>query len=152
MAVDLFFNAGLLVRLWEQERERVLLGDQELFRRIPLAYLTFLVGVAALALLIEQLGAERVRRPAVLGGAFGAVAATMGVVGLWTAIDMSGAFVAAAAGVQIVEYAVAGGVLGAFSTASGRAEERRITRRAVLWALALIVVGVLLQNLIAPAA
>ena len=118
VGVDLFFNAGLFSGLFDQGREPGLLGDDSLFRRIPVAYLGLLVGV---------------------------IAALLGIVYLWTAIEMTGAFVVAGAFVQVVEFAAAGAVLGAWRGDAGR---RRVTRTAIVAALLAAVAGIVIQNLL----
>lgn len=55
VGVDLFFNAGVFMPLFDQEREPSLLPDELLFRRIPVAYLALLGGVAALGWLIDKI-------------------------------------------------------------------------------------------------
>ncbi len=148
LGIDLFVNAGVLARLWDQGRERALLADEALFRRIPIGYLTFAIGVVALAVVLGRTATQGIPASLGVGIGFGAVAATLGVVGLWTAIDMTGSFVAAAALTQTVEYAAAGAVLGAFSRPGGRGHERRLFRRTVVVALGLAVAGIVVQNVI----
>lgn len=74
----------------------------------------------------------------------GVVVAALGVINLWTAIDMTVAFVAVAAAVQIVEFAAAGAFLGAYRTG----EPRRLIRLGLLVALGLAVAAILTQNVI----
>jgi hypothetical protein len=68
----------------------------------------------------------------------------MGVVFMWTAIEVTGIFVAAGSLVVIVEFASAGGVLSAFRAGS---DKKRLTRRVVLIALLFAVAGIVIQNL-----
>lgn len=145
VGVDLLFNAGLFSGLFDQQREPGLITDEALFRRIPVAYLGLLVGVVALAWVIDHTSARDSVSGAVMGAGFGVVTSTLGFVSLWTAIEMTGAFVAAGALVQIAEFAAAGAVIGA---CRGDADQRRVTRAAVVTALAFAMLGLVIQNLL----
>ena len=145
VGVDLFFNAGLFSGLFEQSREPSLLADEVLFRRIPVAYLGLAVGVTALAWLIDRLGAVGMRRGAALGAGAGVVVAFLGVIGLWTAIDITGVFVWAAVLVHVLELGLAGGFLGAYRAAP---DGRRSIRIALIVSVALAVLGIVIQNLL----
>jgi len=144
VGVDLFFNAGVFVPLFDQEREPSLLSDEQLFRRIPVAYLGLLAGVTALAWIIDRIDVVDVRRGVGVGTLTGVVFSFMGVVQLWTAIEMTGVFVAAGALAVVVEFASAGWALSAFR--AGPATER-LTRRVLLIALLIAIAGIVIQNL-----
>jgi hypothetical protein len=145
VGIDLFFNAGLFSGLFDQTREPSLLPDAVLVRRIGVAYAALAIAAVALAWLLDRTD----RRGALPGAALGALAgllfAAMGIVMLWTAIDMTGAFVAAGALAQVVEMASAGSVLGAFRTGADR---RRLTRRVLLFAVLAAAGGIVLQNIL----
>lgn len=145
IGVDLLFNAGLFSPLFHQDREPGLLPDQALFRRVPIAYLALLCAVGALAWLMDQIDIVGFRRGSVVGAGVGVLLALMGVVYLWTAIEMTAIFVAAGALVVIVEMTVAGGVLAAF-----RVDPRPsgLTRRVLVLAAASALAGVVIQNLL----
>jgi hypothetical protein len=145
VGVDLFFNAGLFSGLFDQDREPGLLGDDSLFRRIPVAYLALPVGVAALGWIMDRADRRGFASGAVVGAGFGVVAGLLGVVTLWTAIEMTGLFVAAGAFVQVVEFASAGAVIGA---CKADADQSRVTRLALLAALLAAIGGIVAQNLI----
>ncbi|HEU4915586.1 MAG TPA: hypothetical protein VFV13_03400 [Acidimicrobiia bacterium] len=142
--MDLFFNAGVFMSLFDQEREPGLLSDEQLFRRIPLAYSALLVGVTALAWLLDGIDVADVRRGIGVGALTGATFAVMGVVFLWTAIEMTGVFVLAGSLVVIAEYAAAGWVLSAFRDIPNAA---LLTRRILLIALLFALAGMFIQNL-----
>jgi hypothetical protein len=144
VGVDLFFNAGLFANLFDQDREPGLLSDPVLFRRIPVAYLGLAVGVAALAWLLDKADLRGVQVGARVGGLAGAVFALVGVVGLWTALEMTGLFVAAAVLVQIIEFAAAGAFLGAYRQGPGN----RSVRVALIVAFGLALAGIIIQNLL----
>ena len=145
IGVDLFFNAGVFTRLFDQAREPGLLADEVLFRRIPVAYLALAGGVAALAWLIERrLLTHGSHSGAVLGGLVGFMFALMGVVNLWTAIELTGWFVAGAALVQIAQFAVAGW----FLTTYRISDDRGLTWKAIAVAALLALAGVVAQNLL----
>lgn len=144
VSVDLLFNAGILSGLFNQEREPALLADEVLFRRIPVAYLALAVGVTALAWLFDKTDVQGWAPGGKQGAVVGSIVAVMGVINLWTAIDMTGAFVIGAAAVQIVEFASAGAYLGAFREVP---HPRHLTRTALSAALVTVVAAVIIQNL-----
>jgi hypothetical protein len=144
VGIDLFFNAGLFSGLFDQTREPSLLPDAVLARRVAVAYAALAIAVAALAWLLDRTDRRGALAGAVLGALAGLVFAAMGIVMLWTAIDMTGTFVAAGALVQVAEMAGAGAVLGAFRTGADR---RRLTRRALVFALLAAAGGIVLQNI-----
>ncbi|MEX2623935.1 MAG: hypothetical protein WD651_09405 [Acidimicrobiia bacterium] len=144
VGIDLFFNAGVFMPLFDQERESSLLPDELLFRRIPVAYLSLLVGAAALGWLIDKIDISEVRQGVIVGGISGVVLSLMGLVSLWTAIDMTGIFVMAGSLVVIAEFASAGGVLQAFRLGPHPA---RLARRILLAALLAGIAGIAIQNL-----
>lgn len=144
VGLDLFFNAGVFMPLFDQDVEPSLLPDAVLFRRIPVAYLALMVGVSALGWLIDSVGVTGTWSGMALGATTGAVLAMMGVVYLWTAIEMTGGFVAAGSLVGIVQFTAAGGVLGAFRDA---AAPSRLTRRTLAIAAILGIAGLVIQNL-----
>jgi len=143
VGVDLLLNAGLFAGLFD--REPGLLADEVLFRRIPVAYLGLATGVVGLAWLIDRADQRGALAGARMSALAGVVVASMGVVSLWSAIDMTGLFVAAGALVQVVELTAAGAVLGAFRVGGDR---RRLTRRVLLLALSLAVLGIVAQNIL----
>lgn len=143
IGVDLFFNAGVFVPLFDQEREPSLLPDEQLFRRIPVAYLALLAGVIALAWIIDSMDIAEVRRGVAVGAVTGVLFSVMGTVFVWTAIEITGVFVAVGSLVAIVEFASAGWALSAFRACS---DPGRLTRRVLLVALLSAVAGIVLQN------
>lgn len=145
IGVDLLFNAGLFAGLFDQTREPSLLPDASLFRRIPVAYLALVTGVGGLAWLLDRTDRRGAWAGATLGALSGLVVASMGIVALWTAVNMTGLFVAVGALVQVGEMAASGAVLGAFRAGGDR---RRLTRWALIIALLAAVAGIVAQNLI----
>jgi hypothetical protein len=145
VGVDLMFNAGLFSPLFDQAREPSLLDDATLFRRIPVAYLALLMGVVGLAWLLDRTDRRGTGRGLSLGAMAGAVTAALGVIALWTVVDITAGFVAAAVVVQVTQFAAAGAVLGAYRGTSNR-------RRVMWWALGVTVLAVaaalLTQNLL----
>lgn len=144
IGVDLFFNAGVFMSVFDQGREPNLLPDELLFRRIPVAYVALLVGVAFLAWIIDALEIGESLWGAAAGGVTGSVYSLMGSVFLWTAVDMTGLFVAVGSLVVITEFASAGWVLSAFRI---RPNAASLTRRFLLIALLAAVAGIVIQNL-----
>lgn len=144
VGIDLFFNAGVFATLFDQSREPSLLPDTVLFRRIPVAYLALAVGVTALAWLIDRLSTTGAVAGARAGGLVGGALALMGVVNLWTAVEMTGRFVLLAGVVQISQFALAGAFLGADRVSS---KTRGLTSLAIVGFLALSAAAVLAQNL-----
>ena len=145
IGVDLLFNAGLFSRLFDQVREPNLLPDAVLFRRIPVAYVGLAIAVSALAWLLDQTEWRGALSGCILGCLAGLVIVSMGIVALWTAIDMTGLFVAGGALVQVGEMAASGVVLGAFRAGGDR---RLLTRRVLLFALLAAVAGIVAENLL----
>lgn len=145
VGVDLFFNAGVFTGLFDQSREPSLLADEALFRRIPIAYLALAVGMLGLAWLVERLGIDRPLTGTAVGGMVGLMFALMGVVNLWTAVELTGLFVAGAVLVQVTQFAVAGSLLERYK---GRVETKGLARGAIASFLALVAAGVVAQNLI----
>lgn len=145
VGIDILFNAGLFSALFDQAREPGLLPDAVLFRRIPLAYLALLVGVAALTVVLDLTGSRGARPGAVVGALFGAVVSVLGVFYVWTAIEMTGLFVAAGALVLIAEFTAAGAVIGAYKAAFDRA---RVTRIALVAAIGAAATGIVIQNVL----
>lgn len=145
VGVDLFFNAGILSGLFEQDREPGLLTDEILFRRVPIAYLVLLVGVIALAWAMDVSSRFGVAAGAGLGLGFGMAVGLLGIVYLWTAIEMTGLFVAAGVLVQVVEFGCAGAVIGG---CKGYGDQRRVTRVTLVAAVLAAVAGLAAQNVI----
>lgn len=145
VGVDLLFNAGVFATLFEQAREPSLLTDEELFRRIPVAYVALLAGVAALAWLLDQLTAAGIVAGVVVGAIAGAVTAVLGVVSLWTAVNLTAAFVLAAIVVQLSQLAAAGAVLGGYRQTQSR---RRFTLACLAVVLLMFVGAIVAQNLV----
>lgn len=144
VGVDLLFNAGVFSSLFDQSREPALLEDDELFRRIPVAYLALLAGVAAVAWLLDHIRRSGVVVGLTVGAAGGAVTAGLGVVSLWTAVELTAVFVLAAVLVQAVQFATAGAVLGGFQV---RANRRRLVLVAVGGFVLCVLAAIVTQNL-----
>lgn len=144
VGVDLLFNAGVFATLFEQAREPSLLTDEELFQRIPIAYVALLAGVAALAWLLDRLTAQGMAAGMVLGAIAGALTAALGVVSLWTAVDLTVAFVLVAIGVQVSQFAAAGAVLGGYKVTQSR---RRFSGFCLGAVLLMLVGAIVTQNL-----
>ncbi len=145
VGVDFLFNAGLFSGLFDQSREPSLLPDVVLFRRIPVAYAGMAVAVTALAWLVDRTDRRGAGTGAMVGAFTGVVVTSMGIVALWTAVDITGLWVAAGAAVQVAEMAAAGATLGAYRAGADR---RLVTRVTLALVLAAGVVGVLAQNLV----
>ncbi len=145
VGVDFFFNAGLFSNLFDQSREPGLLPDPVLFRRIPVAYLGLAIGVTALAWLFDGIELRGAWRGARIGGLVGLVFAFLGVVGLWTALEMTGLFVVATGLVQVVEFGAAGAFFGAYRDDP---EPKRLIRVALAVAFLSALAGIIIQNLL----
>ncbi len=141
IGIDLFFNAGLFASLFDQATEPGLLSNDELFRRVPVSYAALALAVVGLAWVWDRLGVDGWRRGAVLGAGAGVVASALGIVNVWTAIEMSPAFVGAGALVQVVELTAIGTALGRFRSGV----DARV-RWVVLAGVGAAVVGIVLQN------
>ena len=142
MGVDLFFNAGLFAPVWDQAREPSLLSDELLFRRIPFGYLVLGLMVIALAWVLNRTGDTGIRA-ARTGAVVGLVFGVFAMVGLWTALDISGWFVAAGVVVFTTECVAAALVL--TSARSGR----HLAARVIGAFLVLFVAGQVIANVMA---
>ncbi len=147
VGVDFFFNAGLFGGLFNQSREPGLLSDSDLFQRIPVAYVALAVGVSALGWLFDAIDVRGAWRGARLGALAGLVVACLGIVSLWTALEMTGSFLVAGALVQVVEFGVAGAFLGAYRDSP---ERKRLSRFSLGAAFLAAIAGVVLQNVLSP--
>lgn len=145
IGADLLLNAGVFSGLFDQDREPGLLTDATLFARIPIAYLTVAIGVAATAWTLDRVDIRGARHGLAAGASIGLVFGATGVVWLWTAIEMTPAFVASAVVVQVAQMGSAGVVLGAVRSGLPR---RQLRMRATGAALALAVTGIAIQNAI----
>jgi hypothetical protein len=108
------------------------------------AYLGLLIAVALLAWVVDATDVVHIAAGARLGAFAGMASAAIGIVSLWTAIDMTGSFVLAGAAVQVAELTAVGVVLTAFRSSP---EPRRIRRLALIGALAAAASGIVIQNL-----
>lgn len=145
IAVDLFFNAGVLSWLFDQAREPGLLADDVLFRRIPIAYLAVGCGVVALAWLLDRADMAGIGIGVGVGSTMGLLLGVTGVVWLWTAIEMTGLFVVGGVVVQISQLGAAGAVLG---SVTGGTDRRRIRRWSLLGVVLAVVAAIVAQNLL----
>lgn len=145
VGVDLFYNAGVFSPLFDQTREPALLADDELFARIPIAYLILAVEVIALVWVLDRVPAAGALPGALTGAAAGALLGLGGVIWLWTAIDMTAAFVGAAVVVQVSMLAAAGGVLGTAASGTSNGRLRLACSMAFLLSVTL---AILTQNLL----
>ncbi|GMU40576.1 MAG: hypothetical protein AMXMBFR23_14420 [Chloroflexota bacterium] len=119
LAVDLFVNAGLLVKTFTGD-DPVLLPNTEAAKRIPVAYAAWAVQIAALQWLLTRLGIIRIASAASYGAAAGFVGGALPLVALWTIVRLEGALTATWLAAVIVEGAVAGAVLAYISRAGSR--------------------------------
>lgn len=145
VGVDLLFNAGLFSGLFDQDREPSLLPDEALFRRIPVAYLGLAIGVTALGWLFDRIDLRGIWRGALMGALAGLTVACLGIVTLWTAVEMTLPFVVGGLVVQVAEFGVAGAFLGAY-----RSDPRpnHLTRIALSGAFLAALAGIVVQNLL----
>ncbi len=80
-----------------------------------------------------------------MGVAAGLIIACLGIVTLWTALEMTGLFVAGGLLVQVVEFGVAGAYLGAYRNDP---DPSRSTRVALAVALVAAIAGIVVQNIL----
>jgi hypothetical protein len=141
VGVDLLFHAGLFAAVFDRAREPSLLADEALFRRIPVAYLTLLVGATVLAWLLSRLGATG-GVASIVGSASGLVVGVMGLGALWTAVDITGLLVLAGTIVLVVQGAAAAKVL------TSEMPTRALVSRVLGFVLTCFVVGQIAANLL----
>ncbi len=140
IGVDLLFHAGLFAEIFDASREPSLLSDDVLFRRIPVAYATLLLGIVALAWLLQRF--ESTGESALgFGAGAGLVVGAMGFGGLWTAVDITGLLVVAGTVVLVAQGIAAAKVL------TSELGTRPLSYRVVAFVLSAFLVGQVAANL-----
>jgi hypothetical protein len=141
IGVDLLLHAGVFAGLFDSSRERALLPEAILFRRIPFAYAGLLVGVVALAWMLDRVGDPK-RSGVWVGAGAGLAVGILGIGGLWTAIDITGPLVLAGIFVLVTQGAAAAAVL------SSKLKTGRLAARVGVAFVAFVVIGQVAANLI----
>ena len=145
---DFFLHAGVLARLYA-EPGPFLLPPEQAFALIPVGYLSFLMLAILLIWLMAKLGIKGWRRGLIFGLKLGALswgACTLGLLSISTASPtlLLGWFLG-----QTAELGIAGIVAGAgFATA----RLGRLLLKVLAFVIVALVLGIVLQNVLAPAA
>jgi hypothetical protein len=148
MALDLLLNAGVFAKLWF-EPSPFLLPPEDLFRRLPLGYLAFLLQALVYVWLSRIAGAKTRRQGSLFGLKLGAVLNAAAVLGLrsgttanWTTL--------------LVGWLIGGTVLTVGACfmagfASERGEKRALLSASILFVGALVLIAVLQSIGLVPA-
>lgn len=148
IALDLLLNAGIFAKLWF-EPSPFLLPPEDLFRRLPLGYLAFLLQAVAYVWLTILAGATSWRRGGLFGLKLGAILGVAAAVGLRSGTTGSWTLL-------LTAYLVGGTVLttGACfmaGLAAERGEKRALVSAVLLLVGALIVIAILQSTGLVPA-
>lgn len=142
VALDLLLNAGIFAKLW-LEPNSFLLSPQDLFRRLPLGYIAFLVQAAAYVWLAARIGVRNWKQGALFGLILGVVLNIASVLGLRSGTTASWTMLFAA-------WLIGGTVLtaGACFVAGFAAEhgEKRALLGAFLFLIGSVILIALLQS------
>lgn len=142
MALDLLLNAGLFARFW-LEPSSFLLSPTELFSRLPLGYLAFLLQALVAVWLTIRIGVRNWRQGSLFGFELGALLSIAAVLGLRSATTASWTTL-------LVGWLIDGTVLttGACFTAgfASQVGEKKTLLRAVLFLLGAVALIVVLQS------
>lgn len=145
---DLFQHAGIFAQLW-LESQSTFLPPTELFRRIPLGYLSFLVSTVFLAWLMLQLKIVGSKAGALFGIKIGSFLSASMVLGMASGFPIKFPLLVAWFFGGIAQYAVVAAVLG---SGLGGARLGRLSLKVIGLVIMLFVITIILQTLgIAPA-
>lgn len=143
IAVDFLVFGGLFSGLLETEHPAVL-GAEDLFRRIPAGYLSFLVEVVLLAWVFERRPPWSARRGAAVGTLVGAAFAVAVGAGVWSFSTVPLAVLAVWSLTLLAQLSLAGWVLGLASGERWRSLRWRVAGLLV----AIVAAGIVAQNLV----
>ena len=142
IAIDFFVFGGVFVGLLEESSSAAVLSPEELFRRIPAGYASFLLEVLLLAWLLRSTGSRGVTAGVRTGLRAGGIFATAVVLGLWSFTTVPVVALMVWWLTLMLQFTAAGAVLGASSTSAWRPMRR--------WSLVVVVLlvagGTVLQN------
>lgn len=147
IGVDFALHAGVLAWAW-REPSPFLLPPEELFVRIPLGYAAYLAQAILVVWLTARLGPSTARAGAALGARLGLLVATFLALALASATTISLTMTCVWAVSTLAGFVAAGAVA---APALHAPRLRPLTWRVAATTLALVVFGVVAQNLI-PAA
>jgi hypothetical protein len=140
---DFFQHAGLFARLWIESRA-AFLPPEELFKRIPLGYLSFLIASSMLVWLMVRLGISGWKQGALFGLKLGAFLSCTYVVGMASGFPIKPALLIAILFGSTAQCAIATAVIG--SGMSG-ARLGRLSLKLVAFLILVLIAYFLLQSL-----
>jgi hypothetical protein len=140
---DFFQHAGLFARLWIQSRA-AFLPPEELFKRIPLGYLSFLITSSMFAWLIVRLGIFGWKHGAVFGLKIGAFLSCSYVAGMASGFPIKPALLIAILFGGTAQAAIAACVIG---SGVGGARLGRLSLKLIAFLILVLIAYFLLQSL-----
>jgi hypothetical protein len=140
---DFFQHAGLFARLWIESRA-AFLPPEELFKRIPLGYLSFLITSSMLVWLMVRLGISGWKQGALFGLKLGAFLSCSFVVGMASGFPIKPALLIAILFGGWAQAAIAAGVIG---SGVGGARLGRLLLKLVAFLILVLIAYFLLQSL-----
>lgn len=143
LGIDLFLNAGVFASVFF-ESSPFLLSPDELFLRIPVGYLSFLLFTALVVWLMSNLSISGWRAGGRFGLAIGAIIHGTGVLGIASVSTASVSLLVAWFVGQTLQTVVVGGVVGQGLITSNL---RRLGLTVLLLDIVLIIATVTVQNL-----
>jgi hypothetical protein len=140
---DFFQHAGLFAKLWIESRA-AFLPPEELFKRIPLGYLSFLITSSMLVWLMVRLGISGSKQGALFGFKIGAFLSCSYVLGMASGFPIKPALLIAILFGSTAQSAIAAGVIG--SGVSG-AHLGRLSLKLIVFLILVLIAYFLLQSL-----
>jgi hypothetical protein len=140
---DFFQNAGLFAKLWIESRS-ALLPPEQLFERIPLGYLSFLITSSMFVWLMVRLGISGSKQGALFGLKIGAFLSCSYVLGTASAFPIKPALLIAILFGSAAQSCIAAGVIG--SGLSG-AHLGRLSLKLIAFLILVFIAYFLLQSL-----
>jgi hypothetical protein len=140
---DFFQHAGLFAKLWIESRA-AFLPPEELFKRIPLGYLSFLITSSMLVWLMVRLGISGWKQGALFGLKLGAFLSCSYVLGAASGFPIKPALLVAILFGSTAQSAITAGVVG--SGVSG-AHLGRLSLKLVAFLFLVLIAYFLLQSL-----
>lgn len=143
IGVDFAVFGGLFAGVLEGTDHPAVLAPEQLFARIPAGYASFLLEVVLLQWLLRQSRRPGVTSGLVTGALAGVVFASAVALGLWSFSTLPVTTLALWWLTLLLQFTAAGAVLGGAPTP----QWSRVRTWAIVGAVALLVAGVVLQNL-----
>ena len=143
IGLDFLLNAGVLARVidWKQPG---LLTPTQMFQRIPLGYLSFLLTTILMVWLIARMEVRELRAGLIFGMKFGALTGAAGFLGLLSILDLKAGTLGIWSAETVLTCTLQGAIIG-YGVA--KANLRRLVLTVLAFFAASILVAAILQNL-----